>query len=49
MKNLLSSLRAVFSQSKSGLLKKQHTPFCHKDGYVSPVKRGLMVYIVGAL
>jgi len=46
---LLFSLREVFYQAKSGMLKKQYAPGCHKNGYVSPVKRGLVVYIKGAL
>jgi hypothetical protein len=31
------------------MLKKQYSPGCHKNGYESPVKRGLVVYIKGAL
>jgi hypothetical protein len=42
-------LREVFSQAKYGMLKKQYSPGCHKHGYVGPVKRGLVVYIMGAL
>jgi hypothetical protein len=33
---LLFSLREVFSQAKYGVLKKQYSPGCHKNGYVSP-------------
>jgi len=33
---LLFSLREVFSQAKYGMLKKQYSPGCHKNGYVSP-------------
>jgi len=46
---LFFSLREVFPQAKYGMLKKQYSPDCHKNGYVSPVKRRLVVYIMGAL
>jgi len=46
--SFLFSLREVFSQAKSGMIKST-TPPAVKNGYVSPVKRGLVVYIMGAL
>ncbi|MDH4232999.1 MAG: hypothetical protein OEW04_13340, partial [Nitrospirota bacterium] len=37
--NLLFSLREVFYQAKSGILKKHYSPGCHKNGYVSPCEK----------
>jgi hypothetical protein len=31
------------------MLKKQYSSGCHKEGYVYLVKRGLVVYVMGAL
>jgi len=33
---LLFSFREVFYQAKSGMLKKQYSPGCYKNGYVGP-------------
>jgi hypothetical protein len=46
---LLLVLREVFSRAEYGMLKKQYSPGCHKHGYVGPVERGVVVYIMGAL